>query len=246
MQSDAVKPYLQRIKDWKIRNMVMLYLEAREQFLACRKELRKGLSISFNKMLEICDILYEVKEDHHLIFKKLQDPKRNKFEPAQKFMPCKWETEFMNNIGLLFHKVMVARELKYQLENYVEQDDAYQRNRDNLNYHLKKIDELFNEGVEILKHLIARHRDNILLLTLLLEDPERTRRHFGQDAWDLIAHFADGRGLEELYYAVGKYYAENGWRDKAIRMLEKALKLNPKHPGARKVLSGLQASAAAA
>ncbi|MFQ6113942.1 MAG: hypothetical protein ACE5NG_07605, partial [bacterium] len=72
----------------------------------------------------------------------------------------------MKNIGLLFHKVMVVRELKYSMEHYVEASEAFQKSKEDLQFHLKKIDSLFDEGIEILKDLVGRYRDNILLLTL--------------------------------------------------------------------------------
>lgn len=237
--TEEVKPYLRRIKDWKIRNMVMLYLEAREQFLACRKMLKKDFFLSFGKMREICDILYEIKEDHHLIFKRLVDPQKNRFEQAHKFMPNKIETEFMNNIGLLFHKVMVTRELKYVMEHYVEESDAFQKTKDNLQDQLNKIDELFDEGIEILKSLIARYKNNILLLTLLLENAARTKRHFGQNVAEILDPFTGGKGLDEVYYSVGKFYAANGWNAKATKMLKEALKRNPRHKDAKTRLKAL-------
>ncbi len=239
-EGHGVKPYLARIKDWKTKNMVMLYLEARELFIAYRRRLRKGVSLSFEGMREICDILYEIKEDHHLIFKRLIDPKKHKFEKEQKFTPSEVETEFMNNIGLLFHKVMVTRELKYLLEHYVEESDAFQQTGESLQYHINKIDSLFDEGIEILKSLVLQYKDNTLLLSLLLDDPERTKRHFGKNASDLIEQFVDGKGLHEVYFSVGRYYAENGWNEKAEKMFEETLKRNPKHRLAKKELNLLK------
>ena len=148
--------------------------------------------------------------------------------------------EFMNNIGLLFHKVMVTRELKYLLEHYVEESDAFQQTGENLQYHLKKIDSLFDEGIEILKSLVLQYKDNTLLLSLLLDDPERTKRHFGKNASDLIEQFVDGKGLHEVYFSVGRYYAENGWNEKAEKMFEETLKRNPKHRLAKKELNLLK------
>ncbi|MFQ5751060.1 MAG: tetratricopeptide repeat protein [bacterium] len=234
-----VKPYLIRIKDWKIRNMVMLYLEAREKFKACRRMLRKGAFISFEKMREISDSLYEIKEDHHLLYKKLIEPKKKRFEKAHKFLPDEIETDFMNNIGLLFHKVMATRELKYVMEHYVEESETFQKTKDNLQYHLDKIDSLFDEGVEILKSMIGRYNDNILLLTFLLEDPTRTKKHFGEDAVEILERFVNGEGLDEVYYSVGQFYAKNGWKEKAKTMLKETLKRNPNHENAQKQLTNL-------
>ncbi|MFQ5603929.1 MAG: tetratricopeptide repeat protein [bacterium] len=238
-ENNDVRPYLKRIKNWKIRNMVMMYLEAREKFNIYRRLLRKGVFISFEKMREISDILFEIKEDHHLLFKRLIDPKKNKYEKAFKFTPDEIETEFMNNIGLLFHKVMATRELKYVMEHYVEESNTFHRTKDNLQYHLDLIDELFNDGIKILKDLICRYKDNILLLTLLLEDPKRTRKHFGEEIMGMLNRFVEGKGLDELYNSVGKFYLDNGWHEKAIKMFHEVVKNNPNHAFARKQLTEL-------
>ncbi len=236
---NQVKPYLVRIKNWKIRNMVMLYLEAREKFKTYRRLIRDEPNISFEGMKEICDILYEIKEEHHLIFKRIINPKKNKFEKAKKFMPDQVETDFMNNIGLLFHKLMVARELKYSMEHYVEASETFKRSKEDLQFQLKRIDALFDEGIEILKNLIGQYKDNMLLLTLLLEDPNRTKKHFGKNAVEILEQFVDGQGLDEVYYSVGRFYAYCGWQDKARDMFKEALKRNPKHKNAQQDLSNL-------
>ncbi|MFQ5824225.1 MAG: tol-pal system YbgF family protein [bacterium] len=235
-----VKPYLIRIKNWKIRNIVMLYLEAKEKFKTYRRMIRSGVFISFERMREICDILYEIKEEHHLIFKKLINPKKKKFEKAHKIMPDEIETNFMNNIGLLFHKVMLARELIYLMEHYVEESEAFQKSKEDLQFHLRKIDSLFDEGIEILKNLVGQYKDNILLLTLLLENPDQTKKSFGKNAVEIIEQFADGKDLDEVYYSVGKFYADCGWQEKAKNMLKEALKRNPNHQNAQQYLTNLR------
>lgn len=238
-EENAVKPFLMRIRNWKIRNMVMLYLNARDKFKNYRRMIRSGVFISFERMIEVCDILFEIKEVHHLLFKRLIDPQKMKFEKTNKFTPDEVEMQFMNNIGLLFHKVMVARELKYLMEHYFEESEAFKRNQEELQSHLRKIDALFDDGIEILKSLIGKYKDNILLLTLLLEDPSKTKKHFGQNLVEIIAQFVDGKGLDEVYYSVGKFYAQNGWKDKALEMLNEALKRNPNHKNAQQSLSKL-------
>ena len=240
MSKDSnAKPYLFQIKKWKIRNMVMLYLEAREKLKDYRRILKRGAFISFERLRELSDILFDIKEDHHLLYKRLIDPQKNKFENANKFTPDKVEIDFMNNLGLLFHKVKVALELKYVMEHYVEKSETFQLSKDNLHDHLEKIDALFDEGIEILKLLIKKNNENLLLLSLLLEEPKRTRKHFGASAQKIIALFGDGNGSEDVYYKVGKYYVACGWNEKAKEMFEFVLKNNASHELAKTELSGL-------
>lgn len=239
VSQNEVKPYLRKIRDWKIRNMVMLYLEASELFIECRRKLKKDVFISFDKLREICDILYEIKEDHHLIFKRLIDPQKSKFESADKFMPEEIEIAFMNNIGLLFHKIMVTRELKYVIEHYVEGSQEFQKNHDSLTAQLNQIAQLFREGEEILNSLLPLHKDNLLLLTLFLENPRTTKRHLGKDIHEIISQFSNGHPVEEMYRVVADFYARNGWKDKADKILKETLKRAPDHNGARKALKDL-------
>lgn len=236
---DDVKPYLKKIKNWKIRNMIMLYLEARGKFKDCNKLMKTDKAISFERMREINDILYEIKEAYHLLYRRLLDPHKKKFENTMKFTPNQIEIEFMNNIGLLFHKIMVARELKYVMEHYVQEDEAFQKNEENLLTNLARIDELFDEGIDILKALIRQNTDNVLLLTLLLENAENTKKHFGNNAVKIIEQFSNGNGLDEVYYHVGKYYADCGWKNKAKKMLQSAVKRNKDNVKAQEVLATL-------
>ncbi len=234
-----VKPYLHRVKNWKVRNMVMLYLQARDLFRKYNHLFRRGKFISFGGMRELCDMLYQIKEDHHLLYKRLLDPKKNKFEKSKKFLPDDIEMDFMNNVGLLFHKVMVARELKYLMEHYVEESDSYQKNSDNLRNQLDIIATLFDDGVEILRLFVARNHDNILLLTLLIENADMTSRHFGGSAVQMIEQFGDGKGLADIYCSVGDYYTDCGRKDAAKRMFKTALKKNSNHVIAKRQLTAL-------
>ena len=240
MSKDSnAKPYLFQIKKWKIRNMVMLYLEAREKLKDYRRILKRGAFISFERLRELSDILFDIKEDHHLLYKRLIDPQKNKFENANKFTPDKVEIDFMNNLGLLFHKVKVALELKYVMEHYVEKSETFQLSKDNLDDHLEKIDALLDEGIETLKLLIKKNNEKLLLLSFLLEEPKRTMKHFGASAQKIIALFGDGNGSEDVYYKVGKYYVDCGWNEKAKEMFEFVLKKNASHELAKTGLSGL-------
>lgn len=239
MKQNGVKPYIARIKQWKIRNMVRLYLEARDLFKKYRNLLRKGNYLSFERMREICDILWEIKEDHHLIYKRLLDPKKNKFEKAPKYLPASAELEFINNAGLLFHKMMVARELKYLLEHYFEDSDVFQKNKESLQLQLRIIEELFDDGIQVLQSLIKENNTNMLLLTLMLENTDLVRKHFGKNVPELVSQFGNGKGLDTIYCDAGKYYIECGRIGLAKQMLRDAVKKNKDNGEAKKLLEDL-------
>lgn len=235
-----VKPYVRRVKDWKVRNMIMLYLEARDSFLNNRRLPGRRSRRPFDRMREICDTLFQVKEDHHLLYRRIVDPKKKKFAEENKYTPDDIELDFMNNIGLLFHKMLVARELQYVLEHYLEESDTFRRTNESLENQLAAIEMLFDDGIRILKELIRRHKDNTLLLTLLLENPDLVKRHFGANARTIIEEFMTNGGLDDIYVSVGGFYLKCGRKENAIKMFKAALKHNVNHAQARSLLSELQ------
>jgi len=236
-KSKSVKPYLISIKNWKIKNIVRRYLEARDIFKSNSGFLNLTSSVSFKQMRELSEVLYQIKEDYHLLYKRVIDPQKNKFENTDKFIPDECEQALINNIGLLFHKVLVVRELKYVMEHYVEDKIAHKRNVENFKSQVRHIETLFDEGIEVLRRLITNNTDNFLLLTVLLENPVLAKKHFGKNAYDLVEHFGNGKGLDEIYYSVAQYYIRCGHFEKAKKMLRNSLKKNKNHTKAKKLLT---------
>jgi hypothetical protein len=240
-----VKPYYRRVKNWKVRNMVICYLSARTQFRKTfggpKVRLQKIRGVSFETMREICDVLYEIKEDHHLIYKRLLDPKKQKFDDSHKFAPDEMVTAFMNNTGLLFHKVMVARELKYVIDHYLEGDDRFERNVELLQRQLDDINLLFDDGLEIIERLIQQNKENTLLLIMLLEKIKEMKKHFGKRTEDLILGFGNGGGKGEVYFRAGQYQSCCGRSKEARDMYKLALKYDRTHSGAKNALVELDA-----
>lgn len=238
-----VKPYYRRVKDWKVRNMVECYLSARALFRKTfggpKARLQKIRGVSFDTMKEICDVLYEIKEDHHLIYRRLLDPKKHKFDDSHKFIPDETVTAFMNNSGLLFHKVMVARELRYVIDHYVEGDDRCERNVELLQRQLDDINLLFDEGVEIIEQLIKENKENTLLLTMLLKNNKEMKKHFGKRMEALLLGFGNGHGKAEVYFRAGQYHDRCGRSKEARDMYKQALKSHRGHTGAKKALDAI-------
>lgn len=236
-KKEFVKPYLVNIKKWKIKNIVMRYLEARDIFKSNSGFLSRTSTVSFQQMRDLSDVLYQMKEDCHLLYKRVVDPQKNKFEDSDKFTPDECEQALINNIGLLFHKVLVVRELKYVMEHYVEDEIAYERNLNNFKTQIEYIDSLFDDGIEVLKKLIVHNNHNFLLLTVLLEDPNKAKKHFGENAYKLVEQFGNGKGLDEIYYSVALYYIQCGHFEKAKKMLRNSLKKNKNLTKARKLMA---------
>jgi len=228
--------YIQNIKNWKIRDMVVKYLEAKATFETYNKPFSSGTIISFGTLKKICDALYEIKEDLHQIYKKIINPKKRTFEAADKFTPNEGEINFINNVGLLFHKVMVARELKYMLDYYKEDSVSYQETKASLERNLERIEFLFNQGIEILLHMVKSHTNNIYLLTYCLENQEFCINQFKLDLESLLGILIDKQGTEKAYTLAAEYYFSSGWHDKVKTMCHKILQINPQNSKAQQML----------
>lgn len=220
-----ISPYIQSIKEWKIREMVIGLLEAKSIFDKHNKPAAE--MISFAVLRKICDFLYDIKENHHLIFKKIINPKKHLFENANKYTPNESEISFMNNVGLLFHKVMVARELKYILDYYTEDSNSYQETKASLDRNLQRIAMLFNQGTAILLNMLKSHTNNIYLLTYFLENQEFCANQFKQNIETLLKILTGEGSLEDAYFSSARYYAKSGWIEKARNACQTVLKLNP-------------------
>ena len=233
-------PYIQSIKNWEIREMVVQFLEAKEMFEKNNKPGKESEYIAFKKLREICDILFEIKEKHHLIFKQIINPKKRKFENVNKFTPNEGEINFMNNVGLLFHKVMVARELKYMLNYYTEDSSGYQETRASLERNLERIALLFKQGTELLLKMLQSHKNNTHLITYFLENQKFCEKQFNANLEDLLKILTDSGDEEHAYLITAKYYADSGWFSKARDMCLKSLEINPQNEDAKSLMIQLQ------
>ena len=97
----------------------------------------------------------------------------------------------------------------------------------------KEIDELFEEGIDILERFIRGNSDNLLLLTMLLENKTKLKKHFGKETNEIVLSFSLDRRLDEVYYRAGQYYAECGRPKAANEMLNTALTNNAAHAQAK-------------
>ena len=232
-------PYIQNSKDWKIREIVVHFLEAKSTFETHIRPLGDGKIISYGILRNICDLLWEIKEGHHLIFKKIIDPKKRTFEKANKFTPTEGEINFMNDAGLLFHNVMIARELKYMLDYYKEDSSDYLHTKKSFERTIKRIERLFNQGIKALQTMLKSHKNNIYLITFFLENQKFCTKQLKIDLESLLKLLTVDDGLEKAYLTAAEYYVSSGWYDKAELMCKQSLKLNPQNSRAKSLMESL-------
>lgn len=226
---NKISYYIAMIKDRKIRDIIAGYLEAYVSFKNYNQLFHKGIIMSFSNLRKVHDMLWDMKENFHLIYKRVLNPKKKIFENSNKFTPTDDEIKFMNNIGLLFHKVMVARELKYVLDYYEEDSESYQETRASLERNLDRINLLFDQGLELLLQILGNYQNNIQLITYLLEHRDRCEGVFNRKIEELLQTLSRGRNIEDVYMDVIHYYQNSGWNDRALTVLRHLLRINPNH-----------------
>lgn len=216
--------YLMAAKSWKIRNMIEGYVSAR---LALQQHWRPKVSDhhmpSFEVLKKMCDILQHVKDDHHLIYRRADSP--NGRDERHKLVPGFAETAFINHIGLLFHKAMVAKELRYILERYAHDERNWEVHFQELQTNLTRIEKLFEQDQEAITNFIRGQAGNVLVLAFLLENQRAVAKCFGMRPTEVLGHFVNEFEPPEVYFRVAQYYSESGWYERAQ---ETALKAAPK------------------
>jgi len=235
--SEQISPYIQKIKDWKTQDIIDNYLKALQVYKFFQQEFQNGRLQSFKDLRKICDLLWNAKEGNYLIFRRMTNPQKRKFEDAPKIIPNDDEIAFMNNVGLLFHKSLVARELKYILEYYDTDSVVYQETKTELTRILKQVQTLFKQGIDILLKILKYQNDNIPLLTYLLENQNSIENAMGTELQVVLENMLGKDNIDQAYFKVGKFYFESGWHKQAKSMLNKVLKINPQHQLAQEVLA---------
>jgi len=234
-----ISHYIAGIKDRKIRQIISRYLDTYGSFKEYNKSFHEGVIMSYSNLRKVHDILWEIKENFHLVYKRVLNPKKKIFEQANKFTPSDSEINFMNNVGLLFHKVMVARELKYVLDYYEEDSSGYQDTRASLERNLDRIDSLFDLGIKLLVQMLENYQNNIQLITYFLENKKKYESLIQKSNIDLLKILSRGRDIEDIYMDAVHYYQNSGWTDKAEKVLRELLKINPSHEKAAVMLQAL-------
>lgn len=234
-----VSQYIVSIHDRKIRNIISRYLEAYMMFLEYNQSFHKGVIMSFTNLRKLNDVLFQIKEDFHLVYKRVLNPRKKIFEQANKFTPNESEINFMNNVGLLFHKILVARELKYVLDYYEEDSNGYQETIASLERNLDRINLLFDQGLELLVHMLDNYQNNLQLITYFLENKETCAKILSKNVNEILQMLSRGRSIEDIYMDAIHYYQNSGWRDRTEALLKELLKINPKNEKATVMLQAI-------
>ena len=106
------------------------------------------------------------------------------------------------------------------MDYYEEETENYEDAKGSLETNLRKIDILFDQGIEIILQLLEDYHDNILLLTYFMENIDLIKSVGKIKLEDIITIFVGDKKIEDIYLAAGKYYLEGGWKDKSRTILK--------------------------
>ena len=220
--SQEVADFVVDSKNWIMKKTVAQYLRAKNMFANILREFNNDKPVHYEDLLKLSEAMEDIKEDLNLIFKRLIDPKRGVYEKATKYKPEEMELEFINNVGLIFHKTMVARELKYLMDNYQDDSLSYSETHYSFRDYLKRIDRLFESGTDVLRQVISFSGDNTILMTFIIENDHYVQETFNEPINSLLARMLGHENISDAYVRVGKYYLESGWLYKAKKALLEA------------------------
>ena len=236
--SQSISSYVLNSKSWIIRNVLFNFFKASNLYADIYREYHANVNVGFEKLKQLSDVLFLAKEEFHLIYKRLVDPRENKFEEAAKFTPDDTELHFIHNVGLLFHKAMVAREVKYMLEFYeTEYEEDYVELKASLDDYIERLHSLFEKTQMLIRSFLANFKDDSLVLSFLFENDRYVEALLHISVRDLFQSIDPTHSTISLYLKVSQYFISSGWFDKAKRILYIALELEPDNKQVRNLLA---------
>ncbi len=230
-------------RKWMMCHMVADYLRAKNMFTNMSRDFQSERPITFEHWRKFSDLLFEIKENLHLMFRRVIDPRAMRFEESDKIIPSPREIAWMNNVGLLFHKSMVARELKYVMDHYTIDSMDYVNSNMSLGSYIERIQNFFGSGTETIKELFRDYSDNEALLYYIMENDRYLQETIGEKAVDVLTDIFTLERLPEAYVEVGRYCLESGWNDRARKLLAEAVRLDSNHLEARHLLAMAKSAA---
>ncbi|MDZ7314852.1 MAG: hypothetical protein ONB24_01890 [candidate division KSB1 bacterium] len=235
MATNTVCPYVVRHQSWLIKNVLSNYFKSIEVFSSLYQEIAEGCQINFARLKKLSDLLFRVKEDLHLIYKRISDPQKREYEKALKCLPNETEQAFINHVGLMFHKVMVARELQYMIEYYgADQDENIKELEKSLREYFERIHNLIAKGSSLLADFIALFSQDVVVCSFLYESFKNVQSAPLQQMTSQMNGY-----LGENWFRIAEYYAESGWYPKAKAVLEELLSSNPDHEKGKALMAAV-------
>ncbi|MBN1482554.1 hypothetical protein EH223_10955 [candidate division KSB1 bacterium] len=225
---EHVSEYIQKRKSWTIKNVLSNYFKASNLFANIYREYSSGKDVSFERIRQLSEILFDIKEELHLVYKRLKDPRKNIFEHTAKYTPNDSEMDFIHNVGLLFHKAMVARELSYMIDYYeTDADEDYNELKNSYDDYMKRLANLFEKGAALVPPFLRNFSNDVVVLSYFLEHDRYAESVLGLDLSSIFEHLQENAETISPNIKVAHYLLESGWKDRAKKVLYDGLQKNP-------------------
>jgi hypothetical protein len=235
-----ISSFVQANKAWIIRKTFAHYLRAKNLFNNMDRKAHSRTIVQFEDLKRLSESLFTIKEDLHLVFDRIIQPEPDVSIKSKKFAPNDDEMNFVNNVGLLYHKAMAARELVYVMEYYSMRSDDYEENKEFLDTYLSKMRQLFKEGISHLTRILKLYIDENVILTYLVENDHYVKKSMGMSVPQLLEMLQGRNKIDHSYVQVAVYCLKSGWPERARKILLETLKLNPENETALKLLQNKQ------
>ena len=189
--------------------------------------------------------LWNLKDMSHVLFRR--DTSRQHF----------YENIFDWTLGSIFHEGMKLKENIYIIEAYQNVGHVFTEREnvpeevdiEELSKEYKTINQkafasaaqemenlrhLFKKVMEHLKKILMQNKNDALLIRFLIENEDQFDGIYGKDALKKLFKCMYEQGLVDVYLKVGKHYRTGGWYPEALKILNRALQLDPHHKEVKK------------
>ena len=234
--ADQVSPFIVANKSWLMRKIIADYLYAKNLFTKLFQDYKAGGEVPYEKMKKFSELLFTAKEDLHLLFEREKDDQDTTLRKSFKYIPNDDVIDFMNNVGLLFHKAMVARELKYMLEVYKTDSEDYINNKELLDSYVVNMRNLFKTGIEKAKAVLQDNDKNQAVILYMIESERYVTNAFGEPLGELMAQILGKDKVDDMFVQMGKLCLQSGWPERAFKIFTRALEENPDNVRAKEYL----------
>ena len=242
-------------KDIFLRDFILDFFDAKMYFDKISSTYKINSSIPF-KMLDawvgtesMMGPLWDLKNQSHRLFRKTTS-KTSLYEPL-----------FDWTMSSIFHVAMKLKEDVCQVDSYkplLEIEVASRKNdmtlsrtikeyfqlieqsKKELDAELKNMDKLFSKAILHLREILLSHKNNILLLRLLLDNKKTVEKILGNNSFYEIFDKMFPKGIHEAYLAAAYACTEHGWYHDADKYLKKVFKADIKNKRAQKLAEKLQ------
>ncbi|KAA3619260.1 MAG: hypothetical protein DWQ05_00650 [Calditrichaeota bacterium] len=219
--------------------MVATYINVCEEFKQAYQSIDKPEDLPHKTLSTLADMLFDLKEHSKLIYKPFVKSSSMRKAIDHRFKPDTAEVDFLILIGLLYHKMVVTRELKYLYDHYDAVAQNFTDSKDDLLVNIHNILTLLKKSLPALLSFLRFNSGNITLLAFLISVSTKMKKCIGIRGPELIRSILGDENIEEKYLLAGEYFLESGWFDESEKVIKRVLRKDPGNEHAQNILEKL-------